>query len=653
MRTLAMFLLFIWAPAGVLLAQETPDQRERLETLAGRLLLKPDSADRLLREMEIAPGEEICLYNDIGLLFMRQERYPEASVFFERSAMKGQKLYGKEKNADVALAWLGAGKAYEKQGNYLKSLEACQQALTWLHFSFGSSNTYRNPGSAGPTLSAPMFLQVLETKARAAGEHARETGSPKDWHLALTTWQLALEVPAEEDQRSVARGQEHIYPQLLHAAFMLYEITRERRYIETAFEVAERRRASRLRAGFPVPGIRGLPGRIFASQTPSVGDLQSALQRRATATLSYSFGAGELYVFMVSTNAFYAERLTADSAFFRDLDEMRAGLQAGEGGTFDRESAHRLYQRLVAPFRPYFKGKDHLIIIPDAPLGFLPFEALIPDTASDRYLLHDYALSYATCVSALTDIHPYRGNRNRQNVLAIAPFDRSPSEKEVLNIKADLLLGTAASKEAFLKAAPGYTILHLSTRASATPSGNAVIRLHPDGRDGRASGLSLPDICGMRLNKVHLTVLSTPLPGSGGLPGNNGITAMAQAFWSAGCPNLIPTLWETEPEAAGRIMMKLHWYIRKGYDYAKALQKARIDYLENPLIDKKLKSPACWAAFILIGEADTSVPSHKFFYYFALALTATFVVYVLRIKNRPEHAEHQEHPQTIRQSYST
>lgn len=385
--------------------------------------------------------------------------------------------------------------------------------------------------------------------------------------------------------------------------------------------------------------------------------LQQELKNTETAVLSYSSKAGELHVQVVTGEEARSFCLPGGSVFFSRLHALKNSLHAKKG--FDRSLAHQLYKKLISPVKPYLHGKIHLVIIPDESTGFIPFEALVPDTASRRYLLHDYAISYSYDLAALLNAGFPASDYERQKVLAIAPFNIPSAEKEIMNIKADHVFGKAASLDRFLEKARDYSIIHLATQASLADPLHSFIDFsaetpaqHADGRPPR-SRLFIHEIARLNLEKTNLVVLSPcqPIKGEVSL---SGLFAMARAFARAGCPNFITSLWETDRETTDKISMKLHQYIHKGYGYAQALQKARIDYLGNPVIDEKLKSPGYWAGFVLIGEIDTVPRSHKIFYYFALAFTVLVVVYILRRKKHYcPHADRPEHSETICQSHSS
>lgn len=372
-------------------------------------------------------------------------------------------------------------------------------------------------------------------------------------------------------------------------------------------------------------------GAASSGQDPRV---LAGLKKTNTAILSYSSNGNELHLEILTGEGCQLLCLPAGKDFPAQLRKMNSSLRTKSD--FDRQLAYRLYTVLVEPARRYLAGKKHLIIIPDQTTGLIPFEALVPDTSSGEYLLHEYAISYAAGYDALANPTQPLSDYQRQKVLAIAPFDLPAAEKEIMNIQADYLLGGAASLQKFRQKAKDYSIIHLATRAATGDRSHSFIDFSPanappGGRPLSSFRLDVRDIDRLNLRKVHLLILS-PCQLINGSVSIQGLLGMASAFARAGCPNFIGMRWSTHRETSDRIFMKLHGYINQGYGYASALQKARIDYLENPAVEDRLKAPGYWSGFTLLGEINTTSPSHKIFYYFALILTVLTVILILRRK---------------------
>jgi CHAT domain-containing protein/tetratricopeptide (TPR) repeat protein len=93
------------------------------------------------------------------------------------------------------------------------------------------------------------------------------------------------------------------------------------------------------------------------------------------------------------------------------INSFRVRISHSEGVIGHR--ARELYDLLLGQAQEQLVGKKSLIIIPDGVLWNLPFQALMPTDA--RYLLEDFAVSYAPSLSALREMRKVREERILQN----------------------------------------------------------------------------------------------------------------------------------------------------------------------------------------------------------------------------------------------
>ncbi|MFT5779758.1 MAG: tetratricopeptide (TPR) repeat protein, partial [Crocinitomicaceae bacterium] len=137
---------------------------------------------------------------------------------------------------------------------------------------------------------------------------------------------------------------------------------------------------------------------------------------------------------------------------------------------------HSLYHELLASISKNLKSKKW-IILPDSDLNSVPFEALVYDTMSKsksfkklNYLLHKQSISYAPSAKFILkkktkkeELKPYLGIAPIfKNDKTYAWLKNSESEvqigKEIFG--GELLTGSKATKQAFLKGIEDYRIVH-------------------------------------------------------------------------------------------------------------------------------------------------------------------------------------------------
>jgi CHAT domain len=60
-------------------------------------------------------------------------------------------------------------------------------------------------------------------------------------------------------------------------------------------------------------------------------------------------------------------------------------------------------------------------------------------------------------------------------------------------------------------------------------------------------------------------------------------------------------LWKADDKSTAWIIQRFYHYLQNGVPAAAALQKAKLDYLQSPDIEKRFKSPNYWAHLVLTG----------------------------------------------------
>jgi CHAT domain-containing protein len=98
---------------------------------------------------------------------------------------------------------------------------------------------------------------------------------------------------------------------------------------------------------------------------------------------------------------------------------------------------------------------------------------------------------------------------------------------------------------------------------------------------------------------MELVVLSACQSSVGTLSRGDEVVGLTRAFFFAGTPTVISSLWSVNDAATEKLMVSFyqHWLI-EGMSKAEALQAAQADVRAV----KKWESPFYWAGFILNGH---------------------------------------------------
>lgn len=183
-------------------------------------------------------------------------------------------------------------------------------------------------------------------------------------------------------------------------------------------------------------------------------------------------------------------------------------------------------------------------------------------------------------------------------------FERLPDSKDEISLLAGRqYTDRGATKENFLKLLNQYPVIHLATHAVADMEDPdaSYIAFYPASGMRAEDFLFLGELYGLRMDSCKLVVISACETGKGRLISNEGVMSFARAFLYAGCPSTINSLWKADDRSTSEILKLFHNYLLRGYSKSKALQQAKLDFIQqNPLY----RNPAYWSQLILTGNAN-------------------------------------------------
>ena len=280
--------------------------------------------------------------------------------------------------------------------------------------------------------------------------------------------------------------------------------------------------------------------------------------------------------------------------------------------------ARALYDLFIAPAAAQLKGKTKLVIVPDDGLWELPFQAV--QSAENRYLFDDYAISYAPSLTILRELRTNISAANQtNNILALGnPLDgragvkvnfaalpeaerQTAWLKNLYGASRSLIFTRGAATEAvFKREAAKFSTLHLATHGvldNQSPL-NSYVLLTPgaSGDDGRLEAWELLE---MNL-RAELVVLSACETARGQTRSGEGIVGLAWSLMVAGARNVIVSQWKVE--SASTTDLTVEFYKSLGEtaapDKAEALRQAALKLRRNP----NYSHPFYWAGFVLVGN---------------------------------------------------
>jgi CHAT domain-containing protein len=397
---------------------------------------------------------------------------------------------------------------------------------------------------------------------------------------------------------------------------------------------------------------------LFEKQYPEYFSLKynteivtpEALQKnlKNTTVIEYTLSDSSLYSFLIEKGKFIIKHQKIDSNFY---EHVQAYLSLFQEFDFSKQSytsfteycwqSKELYNYLILPIEKEISC-DHLLIVPEGILSYLPFETLINQIPTEipndyyrnlHYLLYDYAISYSYSSTLYQQVYKGKQAKGKKKLAAFAPeysnisaFHSSTDQRMVTRqkyrknlypipgvieeieeiskiVSADIFSGQEASETAFRKVAGKYELLHLAMHTvvdNKDPMFSKLIFTEiPDSiNDGL---LNTFEIFGLRL-RARMVVLSACSTGEGDYSNGEGVMSLARGFVYAGSPSLVMTMWEVEDKSSISLMKSFYQNLFAGKTKAEALQKSKIEFIQNARPENT--HPFFWSSYVVLGNTQ-------------------------------------------------
>lgn len=462
-------------------------------------------------------------------------------------------------------------------------------------------------------------------------------------------------LPSEEQKVSLIDSYQSVYEGAMEALIARFRENPQKGDDVHAFEMLERARARTMAETIAATGAAAGPESTQSGWGEGAKPLTlretQALLEPATALLAYFLTKDQTIVFVVSRTTFRSRSLHLPGNEITErvrnyVELLSRGVETADWSPVSR----RLYRDLVAPVRGDLpEAVSQLVIIPDGILNFLPFETLIgadmslgTGTAVSKdppYLLRDFTVSYVPSASVLAGLRErLRENRDHDaDLVAFAdpactagvrkargfaralyeedrgtfgPIPYSAVEARAIAQYAgrgsEILSGTEAGEDRLdSRWLDRFRILHFATHGiiSERRPGMAALVLAP-GRGAGADGLLLAsEIYSLKLTS-DLVVMSSCRTARGRIAAGEGVQGLARAFFHAGAPTVVASLWTVDDRATASLMTAFYRHLAGGMSKAGALRAAKMDCIERA----PSGTPRLWAPFVILGEGNATVP---------------------------------------------
>jgi CHAT domain-containing protein len=375
-------------------------------------------------------------------------------------------------------------------GNYLAALQQLQKAIIIFSPHFTNPDILTNPANFMGSFASYRLFDALFRKAELMIRLYRS--QPREqWLLAAyDAYRASLSIlhyieksyDTDDAKLFLKKRNGAVCQGALEVCLELHRQHPDKGYLEQAFLISERSKASVIAANLQERFLSGLPGNgslqkeedikyniarldVKLEETKDKGTLQSIAQEKAgyeialaeiqqkleqngsyyrlkyedtipgirtlqahlgsdQALISFCLATDTLHVFLLTRSSFKYLRIDSLAALEKDVSDWLGLLKTVENGRKFKGGplGDELSRLLIRPIRALVPDKDEWIVVPDGFLYFLPFESL-PSGTGDETMLETTTISYQFAARLIVAPEP-RADRQggEKGVLAFAPF---------------------------------------------------------------------------------------------------------------------------------------------------------------------------------------------------------------------------------------
>ncbi|MBT29540.1 MAG: hypothetical protein CMO01_07740 [Thalassobius sp.] len=397
------------------------------------------------------------IYENLGNIYKKTEQYSIAIESLSKSLKIREEIYGDKHNL-VGESYKFLGFVYQQSEEESIALKMFQKSFIASIKSYSDSNIYHYPSRA-QLVDNVRLIEPLNAKAHTFLNLYKKNSKGIDaLKAALEGFNLADSLtttfqdiyPRETSKLRFLDLYHDIYEGGVEAAYQLYQITKDKKYLANAFYLIENSKAKILTEAFykaqKVNEV-GIPDSIihredeinqkiayyqsnngvkdaqqilfdldnekrdlinsikenypkyydekYVTSSINLDLIQKELAQKSQAILSYFIGEENSFVEVINGEQLDIVKLDqdVDSLVIVFYEHMQKGYsQALNKAVYNDflQIAFTLYSKLIAPADHYLKSEDGLIIVPDGLLAFVPFEAFITQKIKNEKGIIDY-----------------------------------------------------------------------------------------------------------------------------------------------------------------------------------------------------------------------------------------------------------------------
>jgi CHAT domain-containing protein/Tfp pilus assembly protein PilF len=586
------------------------------------------------------------IYNNIGIVYANIGNFEESTRFYEKAinlalGIKGGDILW-EAYLEKANSLRSQKRSEDAIANYSNSIRVieeirsnlAQEELKATYLGSGKRmDAYQNIIDLLSTIGIEQSDKTYEIRAFNYLEKAKARAFLDSLEVSEVNVSQGVDIKLANQEKEIMREISQLYTKLLLPSLGSEEKTSISILIR-GFEEKQDALKREIRTTSPAYANLKYPEVI------TYDEARNSLVDKSTTFFAYSLGKDRSFVFALSGGGLKVFVAPARKTLQQQVAEYRKVISDKDNQDFSL--GHVLFKELVLPGLD--KSTKKIVFVPDDILNLLPFETLVSEAGTTRWLVQDHPVSYVPSLSSLRELNrrrsasrirphkdllafgdPFYGanEENRQNAStdifqdfysnsSINFFRLKFSGLEIQKIAAafkpsrtDVFRRQEATEDR-LKAEPltNYRIIHFATHGlidDKKPARSSII-LALDQDPGEDGFLQMREVFNLRMN-ADLVTLSACQTGLGQFIRGEGIEGLSRAFFYAGASSVLMSLWAVNDEATYQLMERFYGYLRESETPMNALRRAKLEMIGSGV----LSHPYYWAGFIVNGKSDTVI----------------------------------------------
>lgn len=295
------------------------------------------------------------------------------------------------------------------------------------------------------------------------------------------------------------------------------------------------------------------------------------------------------------------------------------------------EACHAVYRSIFANYS--WKKGHHYLLMTDGLFNYLPYDALITDSAYHNnyrdwpYLCKQVALSQAYSLQTWHEQQTAQYAGSPFNAFFVSKGTPLSVEEEYKTMKkqfsGQFFINETATHKAFDQVIDSTSVLHISTHAiSSAVDSFPYLQLFD-------KPYYLFDLRYKQFSPA-LVVLGACKTADGVLLEGEGVNSIGRGFTAAGAGGIVSGLWNVHDRTAIDMMQHFYTRLSKEANPAVALHRAKHDWLQTNHANSFLHLPYYWAGLVYSGHLQKvqleKTADHRWIYWLAAALILALAI---------------------------